>query len=108
MDIGLFSLRGSSPPVPLGCVRAEREERARAGAGGSDEGGAPGARLRNRMKPGFQGARRRWNPGFMALRAGPEGALLGVLGGGFAVRGLLGGDARGSVGGRGGGPFHGG
>jgi hypothetical protein len=61
--------------------------------------------LRNGVKPGFQGARRRWNPGFMALRAEP---LLGVLGGGFALRGLLGGDSLGHVGGRGGGPFHGG
>jgi ribosomal protein S18 acetylase RimI-like enzyme len=40
----------------------------------------------------------------MSLRAAP---LLGVLGGGFAVRGLLGGDALGGVGGRGG-TFHGG
>ena len=57
MDIGLFSLRGSSapPPVPLGCVRAEREERARAGAGGSDEGGEP--RVRS-GEPGA-GSRRR-------------------------------------------------
>ena len=50
------------------------------------------------LEPGFHGVAGR----------GPEGALLGVLGGGFAVGGLLGGDAPGDVGGRGGGTLHGG
>ncbi len=77
------------------------------GAGGCGrQAGGEAAELHETRVPGRSEA---LEPGFHGVACGgPEGALLGVLSGGFAVRGLLGGDAAGDVGGRGGGTFHGG
>ena len=88
---------------------ADAEGCGTAGRRGGLRNGGPGAGAAELHETRVPGRSEALEPGFHGVAGGaPEGALLGVLGGGFAVRGLLGGDAPGGVGGRGGGTFHGG
>jgi len=90
-------------------VEAEGEGPEAESRRGGLRNGRPGAGAAELHETRVPGRSEALEPGFHGVAGGaPEGALLGVLGGGFAIRGLLGGDAPGDVGGRGGGAFHGG